>query len=116
MHVADASAPGERPEARTGSGRRCVAVAVAARMLDIGPMTLYRAINAGQFPAIKFRDRWLVPVEAIDQLIEVALTTGAAVDIETWTPTWLTARRAAVLPPNTPTPASISMGGGSDVA
>lgn len=116
MHVADASAPGQRPEARTGGGQRCVAVAVAARMLDIGPMTLYRAINAGQFPAIKFRDRWLVPVEAIDQLIEVALTTGAAVDIETWTPTWLTAKRATVTSAQHSHPYEHSMGGGSDAA
>jgi hypothetical protein len=85
-------------------------------MLDIGPMTLYRAINAGQFPAIKFRDRWLVPVEAIDQLIEVALTTGAAVDIETWTPTWLAARRTAVSSPNLSSPTNVVPGGGSDAA
>jgi excisionase family DNA binding protein len=116
MHEADASVPGPRSAARGKDGRRCVAVAEAARMLDVGPMTLYRAINAGQFPAIKFRDRWLVPVEAIDQLIELALTTGAAVDIETWTPAWVAARRAAVSLPGVPTSRGMASGGDPDAA
>jgi len=95
MHAGNPSAPADRQEAQTKSRSRCVAVAKAAGMLGIGQMTLYRAINAQQFPAIKFRDRWLVPVEAIDHLIETALASGGTVDIETWAESWIAAKRSA---------------------
>jgi excisionase family DNA binding protein len=113
MHARDASVPAGTSESprrccRQGANSRCVTVAVAAETLDVGPMTMYRAINAGQFPAIKFRDRWLVPIEAIDALIQAALTTGAAIDITTWTPAWLASKR--------PAKPSDMEGGGQDAA
>lgn len=42
--------------------------------------TLYRAIHDDAFPAVKIRSRFVVPVKAIEQLLEQALETGQPVD------------------------------------
>jgi excisionase family DNA binding protein len=54
--------------------RRFHSVAVAAEILDVSEVTLYRAIHAGDFPAVKVRGRYVVPAKALDQLEDEALT------------------------------------------
>ncbi|WP_246248243.1 hypothetical protein [Micromonospora maritima] len=39
-------------------------------------VTLYRAIHAGQFPAIKVRGRFVIPARAIDDMEASALAHG----------------------------------------
>ncbi|WP_441338585.1 hypothetical protein [Micromonospora sp. NBS 11-29] len=39
-------------------------------------VTLYRAIHAGQFPAIKVRGRFVIPARAIDDMEASALAYG----------------------------------------
>jgi excisionase family DNA binding protein len=56
--------------------RRFFAVAEAAAMLGLSEPTLYRAIRAGEFPAIRVRGRYVVPAKAIDEMESSALASG----------------------------------------
>ncbi|WP_345412273.1 helix-turn-helix domain-containing protein [Pseudonocardia xishanensis] len=47
----------------------------AAELLRVDTSTLYRAIRAEEFPAVRIRARYLVPTQVIDQLIEDAIGT-----------------------------------------
>ena len=44
-----------------------------ARMFKMSRMTVYRAIRAGELPAVRIRGRWLVPQAAIAALVDSAL-------------------------------------------
>jgi excisionase family DNA binding protein len=61
---------------RDSRERRFYAVADAAELLGLSEPTLYRAIRAGQFPAIRVRGRYVVPAKAIDQMESNALAGG----------------------------------------
>jgi excisionase family DNA binding protein len=63
-------------------------VTKAARYLGMSPATLYRAIEAGEFPAIKIRGRLRVLGEVIDDIL-AATRAGEMVDVTVW----LAARR-----------------------
>lgn len=52
----------------------------AAELLRVGASTLYRIIREGDFPAVRLRSRYVVPAEALDQLLEEAKATGSVVD------------------------------------
>jgi excisionase family DNA binding protein len=54
-------------------------------MLGTSDMTVYRAIKAGEFPAIRIRGRLIVPAKALDALIDTATSTGAVVDAAEFT-------------------------------
>jgi excisionase family DNA binding protein len=56
-------------------------VAEAARLLRVDPATIYRAIRADAFPAVRVRSRYVIPAVAVDQMAEQAATTGACVDV-----------------------------------
>lgn len=66
--------------------RRFFSVAEVARMLGMSEMTLYRAIHAGEFPAVRIRGRLIVPAKALDEIVETALSTRAVVDAAEWAP------------------------------
>jgi len=60
---------------------RCFySVAEVAEMSGISSVTLYRAINAGEFPAVRVRGRVIVPARVLDALIEGAVEAGSVVD------------------------------------
>ena len=60
-----------------GHTKRFLTVAETAALLaDVSEPTLYRAIRAGTFPAIKIRGRYVVPAKAIDALEADALSSG----------------------------------------
>jgi excisionase family DNA binding protein len=61
-------------------------VAQAARILGMSEMTLYRAINAGEFPAVRIRSRLIVPRRAIEAMVEAALDGGTVVDAAAFVP------------------------------
>lgn len=69
---------------RPRSKARFYSVAEVASILGLSSMTVYRAIAAGEFPAVKIRGRTIVPAQAIDALAEAAMAEGAMVDAADW--------------------------------
>src|SRR5690349_13079062 len=65
---------------RPPTSRRFFSVAEVADMSGISSVTLYRAINAGEFPAVRVRGRVIVPARVLDALIEAAVEGGSVVD------------------------------------
>lgn len=53
-------------------------------MLGMSAMTLYRAISAGEFPAVRIRGRLIVPATAIEAMADVAVTEQTVVDASGW--------------------------------
>ena len=43
-----------------------------AQMFQMSRMTVYRAIRAGELPAVRIRGRWLVPAKVIEALVDAA--------------------------------------------
>ncbi len=73
------SAPTNRSVAQANVGheaddRLAYSVTEAAQRLGVGPMTLYREIAEGKLPAIRIRDRVLVPKVVLDRLVEEAIS------------------------------------------
>jgi excisionase family DNA binding protein len=73
------SAPATRPVAQANIGheandRLAYSVTEAAQRLGVGPMTLYREIAEGKLPAIRIRDRVLVPKVVLERLVEDAIS------------------------------------------
>lgn len=60
---------------------RFYSVPEVARLCGTSAMTIYRAIDAGEFPAIRIRGRWIVPAKAIDEIEAAAMNHYEAVDI-----------------------------------
>lgn len=61
-------------------------VAALARVTGMSKMTLYRAIAAGEFPAIRVRGRLIVPARALEAMIEAATADRTIVDAAEWVP------------------------------
>ncbi|MGH3804421.1 MAG: helix-turn-helix domain-containing protein [Pseudonocardiaceae bacterium] len=59
-------------------------VAQVARMLGMSAMTLYRAIAAGEFPAVRIRGRLIVPARAIEAMVDAAIEDQSVVDASGW--------------------------------
>ena len=76
-YVGPGSAGPDRP-------RVFYSVAEVADLFGMSDMTLYRAINEGQFPAVRVRGRLFVPAKAIESMVESAVGTGAVVDAAAW--------------------------------
>ncbi|WP_244945586.1 helix-turn-helix domain-containing protein [Couchioplanes caeruleus] len=47
-------------------------------------MTLYRAIKAGEFPAIRIRGRLIVPSRVLEELVNAAVSENGAVNAAAW--------------------------------
>ena len=69
------SAPihGPAPQAPIQDDRLACSVAEAARRLGLSRMTLYREIAAGRLPAIRIRDRLVIPRVVLEQLVNEAI-------------------------------------------
>jgi len=67
-----------------GSVPRFYTVPQAARLVGTAPVTLYRAIRDGEFPALRIRGRLIIPARAIDAMIEAAISEKAVVDVAEW--------------------------------
>lgn len=65
---------------------RFYSVAEVALMLRMSTMTVYRAIAAGEFPAVKVRNRLIVPARAIEAMAEAAVADQTVVDAAGWVP------------------------------
>jgi predicted DNA-binding transcriptional regulator AlpA len=55
-------------------------------MFGMSSMTLYRAISAGEFPAVRIRGRLIVPAKAIEAMAEAAMADQTVVDASGWVP------------------------------
>ena len=55
-------------------------------MFGLSTMTVYRAIAAGEFPAIKVRNRLIVPARAIEAMAEAAVANQTVVEAAEWVP------------------------------
>jgi len=63
---------------------RFYSVAEVAAIFGLSPMTVYRAIPAGEFPAVKIRGRVIVPAGAIDAMFVAATSEGTLVHSADW--------------------------------
>ena len=70
----------------TTEAPRFYSVAEVALMLGMSTMTVYRAIAAGEFPAVKVRNRLIVPARAIEAMAEAAVADQTVVDAAGWVP------------------------------
>ncbi|KPI12045.1 DNA binding domain protein, excisionase family [Actinobacteria bacterium OK074] len=68
--------------------RLAVPITEAAEQLGVSYQTLWRAIREGGFPGIKIRGRILVPIRAIEMLMESVTSSGQLVDVAEWTAVW----------------------------
>ena len=50
-------------------------------MFGLSSMTIYRAISAGEFPAIRVRGRLFVPARAVDEMVATAIADQAVVEV-----------------------------------
>lgn len=71
---------------------RFYSVAQAARMFGMSPVTLYRAIRSGEFPAVRIRGRLIVPAKAVEAMADAALAEQTVVDAAGWVPSEVTVR------------------------
>ncbi|GAY08714.1 hypothetical protein TOK_2669 [Pseudonocardia sp. N23] len=63
---------------------RFYSVAEVAEIFGMSTMTVYRAIAAGEFPAVRIRGRLIVPAKAVDAMVEAAVAERTVVDAGTW--------------------------------
>jgi excisionase family DNA binding protein len=61
-----------------GAAPQFYSVAQVAEMFGMSTMTVYRAIAAGEFPAVRIRGRLIVPAKALDAMVDAALDHGVA--------------------------------------
>lgn len=59
-------------------------VAEVARMCRVSKMTVYRAIAAGEFPAVRIQGRLIVPAEVVKAMAQAALAGNTTVDAADW--------------------------------
>ena len=80
-----ATAAGPHPDV-AGSRPRPAFLTVdeVAELLRVDAVTIYRAIRAGEFPAVKIRKRYVIPRRALELLIEDVMVSGSCVDTATW--------------------------------
>lgn len=59
-------------------------VAEVARLCRVSKMTLYRAIAAGRFPAVRIEGRLIVPAKVVEAMAQAAMTGNTTVDAADW--------------------------------
>ena len=65
---------------------RFYSVAQVARMFGMSSMTVYRAIAAGEFPAVRIRGRLIVPAQAVEAMVAAAVADHAVVNAAGFAP------------------------------
>ncbi len=56
--------------------KKTLTVRELSEVLNIGRSTAYEALRSGQIPSVKVGRRWLIPIAALDQLLNVEMPTG----------------------------------------
>jgi excisionase family DNA binding protein len=67
----------------------------AARVLRVTPATIYRAIREDAFPAVRIRNRYVVPASAVARMAAEAAESGGCVDVAQMAAQRRTAREVA---------------------
>lgn len=67
------------------AGPRFYTVAEAARILRVDDGTVYRAIHADEFPAVKVRGRYVIPARFLDELEAEAVARRSVANVADWT-------------------------------
>ena len=67
---------GEEMDTPTQDTRLAIPVAEAARRLSVGQRSIYRAIQAGTLPHLKFGRRLVIPLEALRAYAAAAYEPG----------------------------------------
>ncbi len=67
----------------------------AARVLRVTPATIYRAIREDAFPAVRIRNRYVVPANAVARMAAEAAESGGCVDVAQTAAQRRTAREVA---------------------
>lgn len=70
-----------------GEELRFYSVAQVAQILGMSTVTLYRAIKAGEFPAVRIRGRLIVPAKAVEAMVDAAVAERAVVSTSVFVPT-----------------------------
>lgn len=76
--------------APSADGPRFYSVAQVAAMLGMSAMTVYRAISAREFPAVRIRGRLIVPAKAVEAMAEAAVADQTVVDAADFVPVAVT--------------------------
>lgn len=63
---------------------RFYSVAEVAEIFGMSTMTVYRAIAAGEFPAVRVRGRLIVPAKAVDAMADAAVADRTVVEAGEW--------------------------------
>lgn len=66
--------------------RKFLSVEKAADEIGLSEMTLYRAIAANAFPAVRVGRRLFIPSQALDDMAAAAIASGGVVDAAEWRP------------------------------
>jgi excisionase family DNA binding protein len=71
-------------------------VAEAAALLSVSQEHLYRLVRAGAFPSVALRmgghGRYVVPAQAVDNLLAAAAESGGCVDVQEFAEAWQASR------------------------
>lgn len=65
-------------------GRQWLSVSEVAEELGMSQMTLYRLIDRGEFPAVRFGRRLTIPARVLEELAAAALARGCTVHAAEW--------------------------------
>jgi excisionase family DNA binding protein len=65
---------------------RFYSVSQVARMFGMSSMTVYRAIAAGEFPAVRIRGRLIVPAKALEAMADAAVAERTVIDAADFVP------------------------------
>ena len=76
--------PPERLRSLTRPRPRFQSVGAIAKAFGMSEATLYRAIRCGEFPAVRIRNRYVIPTKVIDALEDAAMASGGTVDAAAW--------------------------------
>lgn len=85
---------------KRATGVPTYSVPEAAALLSISSEYLYRLIQRGGFPAVRMRlsgskGRYVVPADAVDQLIRDTASATSSVEVREWTDSYTPTSRAA---------------------
>ena len=80
---------------RSASSPAFYTVPEAARVLRVTPATIYRAIREDAFPAVRIRNRYVVPASAVARMAAEAAESGRCVDVAQMAAQRRTAREVA---------------------
>lgn len=72
--------------ATRAAAQKFLSVPQVARLLGTSKMTIYRAIAAGEFPAVRIRGRLIIPARALDAMVEAVVAEQTVIDSSFWVP------------------------------